>query len=547
MRDFVIRDGILEKYNGSDSIVEIPSGVVEIGVGAFSKNSSLKKVIIPEGVRYIRAAAFRECVILEEVLFPTTLETIGASAFYFCRQLKKVTLPPSTKTIGASAFGGCFVLERVVLPSNIKLEDPRVDIRPADGIFNRCDSLKSAGPIGSGCNIEYGWTDEIPFIAFYGSSLSRVIISDSIRSVQSLAFKRCGGGLQVSLPSSCNIGRDVFDDDTNIRFSNKISSKDKISAELAKYVDQSFCNSLTTEELAWLLLYQSKKWKIAILNCLRGQRALDVLDSCYVVLDNTKKMTKAVGLTLVDLLNQATGSTAYMNAAKALNDYLLQRKCNDAAALLCVEPALVTLEEKETDKDVTSVHLFKNVSLGDEISFGSYPQRRNSESEPIKWIVLMKEERRLFLVSKDSLAIRKYHDVRKKISWARCDLRQWLNNEFLQQAFSEAEQKVIDSVNKDKVTLLTKDDINLYFTDIKLIAPRLTEYACADDPKLTENSPCAWWLRLPIGSESKAPFVWGVDLNYVRIEADDFAQFMNTEYQVNNAFAVRPAIWLSLK
>ena len=159
----------------------------------------------------------------------------------------------------------------------------------------------------------------------------------------------------------------------------------------------------------------------------------------------------------------------------------------------------------------------------------------------------MKEERRLFLVSKDSLAIRKYHDVRKKISWARCDLRQWLNNEFLQQAFSEAEQKVIDSVNKDKVTLLTKDDINLYFTDIKLIAPRLTEYACADDPKLTENSPCAWWLRLPIGSESKAPFVWGVDLNYVRIEADDFAQFMNTEYQVNNAFAVRPAIWLSLK
>ena len=41
MRDFVIRDGILEKYNGSDSIVEIPSGVVEIGVGAFSKNSSL--------------------------------------------------------------------------------------------------------------------------------------------------------------------------------------------------------------------------------------------------------------------------------------------------------------------------------------------------------------------------------------------------------------------------------------------------------------------------------------------------------------------------
>ena len=48
-KDFVIENGVLKKYNGKNPIVEIPSGVSQIAIGAFAY-SPAKQVVIPEGV-----------------------------------------------------------------------------------------------------------------------------------------------------------------------------------------------------------------------------------------------------------------------------------------------------------------------------------------------------------------------------------------------------------------------------------------------------------------------------------------------------------------
>lgn len=100
--------------------------------------------------------------------------------------------------------------------------------------------------------------------------------------------------------------------------------------------------------------------------------------------------------------------------------------------------------------------------------------------------------------------------------------------------------------NVEYVTLLTTDDIKKYIIDIKQIVPKLTEYACIEESNYTTDSACAWWLRLPIGSAAKAPFVYGIRLDCVEIVGTDFSQFMNSDYQVNYKFAVRPALWLSI-
>ena len=58
MQDFVIENGVLEKYKGPGGDVTIPEGVTEIGSSAFKDCANLTSVTIPEGVTEIGSSAF---------------------------------------------------------------------------------------------------------------------------------------------------------------------------------------------------------------------------------------------------------------------------------------------------------------------------------------------------------------------------------------------------------------------------------------------------------------------------------------------------------
>ena len=51
--DFVIENGVLVKYTGTDENVIIPNGVKKIADCAFIYNKTVKTVVIPDGVEVI--------------------------------------------------------------------------------------------------------------------------------------------------------------------------------------------------------------------------------------------------------------------------------------------------------------------------------------------------------------------------------------------------------------------------------------------------------------------------------------------------------------
>ena len=148
---FLIVNGVLKEYIGTDTDVVIPDGVIGIGRGAFLKCKTLNKVAIPSSVRSIGEAAFPRrnidirvdqiatwcSLAIERDLFdgwffdkwgynlyikddlaqtivvPTEIIDLGKYAFCRCLSLKNITLSEGIKTIGDRAFENCINLERV--------------------------------------------------------------------------------------------------------------------------------------------------------------------------------------------------------------------------------------------------------------------------------------------------------------------------------------------------------------------------------------------------------------------------------------------------
>lgn len=118
--DFVIRAGVLEKYNGSETKVTIPDTVRFIGKYSFQDCYGLTEVIVPEGVTAINQGAFRNCKSLEKISLPDTLTIIEDCAFNGCEKLREVSLPDSLTTIGAFAFSDCEILREISLPDSLQ-------------------------------------------------------------------------------------------------------------------------------------------------------------------------------------------------------------------------------------------------------------------------------------------------------------------------------------------------------------------------------------------------------------------------------------------
>lgn len=134
--------------------------------------------------------------------------TIDYGAFSGCRQLTEVVVPEGVTKIDYGAFRFCYNLTKVILPESL------VDMGKGEwyvnlsgtenfGVFTTCDKLVSAGPVGSGCNIEFAWKNEIPKDAFYCcDALEQVNIPEGITSIGSEAFQHCENLIEVTLPDT---------------------------------------------------------------------------------------------------------------------------------------------------------------------------------------------------------------------------------------------------------------------------------------------------------------------------------------------------------
>lgn len=114
----------------------IPSGVENIGVGAFEGCTGIKTVEIPNGITSIGRNAFARCSAITSVKIPASLTTIEGCAFISCTSLDSIYIPSSVTSIGGSAFAGCTSLSSAILSNGIS--------QLGQGVFRRCANLRFA-------------------------------------------------------------------------------------------------------------------------------------------------------------------------------------------------------------------------------------------------------------------------------------------------------------------------------------------------------------------------------------------------------------------
>ena len=201
---FVVENGVLVNYRGSDVDVVVPEGVTAVGRNAFSFKLSLNSVILPDGVETIDDFAFVSCESLKNVSFPNSLKRIGVRSFAGCTCLEGIILPEGIESIGIGAFVSCKSLSQLPIPASIKaigayafkgckgLADQN-EMVIVNGIL--CDYYGNAEDL----HIPEGVT-EIDLGAFQNKrTLSRVVFPKSLSNVRDDAFKECSNLKYIEL------------------------------------------------------------------------------------------------------------------------------------------------------------------------------------------------------------------------------------------------------------------------------------------------------------------------------------------------------------
>lgn len=203
-------------------------------------------------------------------------------------------------------------------------------------------------------------------------------------------------------------------------------------------------------------------------------------------------------------------------------------------ALLCV-PFSVLQVHAETGTGLHSPEVV--MQQCDTVYFGSYWQEdtngdgvadQRDDKTPIRWRILSQKGNDAYVMADRVLDCQPYNKKEKKVTWASCSLRKWLNQSFYQAAFSKEEQSAIlqqtvanpDNASwetdggkdtTDQVYLASIDDLEttafgfcnetVYGNDQAKIG-LATAYAKAQGAETNGERMADWWLRTP-GKDSR--------------------------------------------
>ena len=172
---------------------------------------------------------------------------------------------------------------------------------------------------------------------------------------------------------------------------------------------------------------------------------------------------------------------------------------------------------------------------GNIITFGIY-----------EWLVLEVQNDRALLLNKYVICEKPYHEKRTDITWEKCSLRAFLNEEFYSSFNASDKARIIEVTNenvkyryeiqnkeedtKDLIFLLSIDDVLKYLSENLQLAKRLSH-----SKRYINRQQCQanWWTRSI-----------DYDDNYARVMYNLLD--MATNYPVDCVIGVRPALWLKL-
>lgn len=240
-------------------------------------------------------------------------------------------------------------------------------------------------------------------------------------------------------------------------------------------------------------------------------------------------------------------------------------KYSDAASVFEAINGYKDSEEKAAEcLFLSQKNSLVDVTVGKTVKFGYYEQDNNTGNgkEEIEWEVLDVESNKALLISKYALDCRQYDSEETNVTWELCTLRKWLNDTFLNNAFSAKHQEIVltstvtadnnpqygyetapGNTTTDKVFLLSITEAKKYFSTDEARKCVPTKFAKANGAYTSiyytvgagGTATCWWWLRSPGSHQDRAAGV-----NHVG------AVIYYGDYVDNADSCVRPAMWVSI-
>ena len=275
---------------------------------------------------------------------------------------------------------------------------------------------------------------------------------------------------------------------------------------------------------------------IALMEAGEYKEAILVFDALDGYKDSTEKMRECnydYAVTLMDAGNLDEAYSIFME----LGDY---KDVADKAVDIRLQ---ITKEQ------------LKSIKIGDYVTFGAYEQDNNNSNgkEDVEWLVLEVKDGKALVISKYALDCKPYNTTYTGVTWENCTLRKWLNNDFINAAFSADEKAMISTVTvsadknpeystnpgnatQDQLFLLSITEANKYFNSDSARKCKPTDYAVESGAYVNSSKGnCRWWLRSPGEHQYMA----------VDVRSDGFVYKGGYDVYYDDD-AVRPALWIDL-
>jgi len=200
----------------------------------------------------------------------------------------------------------------------------------------------------------------------------------------------------------------------------------------------------------------------------------------------------------------------------------------------------------------------RNCKANDIVRLGNYEQDNvpANGQEKIEWVVLDVEDGKALLLSRYCLDCMPYEAEKEQASWGESLVRDWLNNEFYNTAFSNYEKSMISlsnvasdqSANDNTVEpgVITEDHVFLLsVTECREYLDSVSDRKCIPTAYAVNNGASGshegvstyWWLRTTSNNHHQALYV--DDSGSIRSGG---LKATSTEFRT-----VRPAIWIDLE
>lgn len=219
--------------------------------------------------------------------------------------------------------------------------------------------------------------------------------------------------------------------------------------------------------------------------------------------------------------------------------------------------------------------LFQKANVGDYITFGTYEQDNDftNGTETIEWLVLAKEDNRILVISKYALDYQHYgsqkqvynyatngkYTYEKGYTWDVSFVRQWLNEDFYNAAFTSYEKSRIPTTTvvmdhygwnsgddtEDKVFLLSVAEVKeLFGSDVDRQCQG-TPYVYSQLTYFSYPDTLSWLLRTPVNEYKTEIGKYAVAFVATDGSIPRFSLGIFVHY-VENESPVRPAMWIDL-